>query len=337
MALDVCARALLRPGDRVAVEALGYRPAWDALRLAGAVLVPIAVDRDGLDIAALARAHARAPLRALYTTPHHQYPTTVTMSAGRRLALAALAARARLIVLEDDYDHEFHYDGHPVAPLAAADPTGQVIYIGTLSKVLAPGLRLGFAIAPPPVIAAMARWRSAMDRQGDLAMEAAVAELIGDGELERHVRKMRVLYQARRDALVAALTRQLGGAGHRDGAAWRYLAVGRGRARPRPGGVAGGRRRRAASWWRRARATPSTAPSPARCAWCSRLTPRPSSSARSRSWPRPGRALLLPDDLPGLGQGAEPGLPDLRLLGGDGVDQAIDLGLIGVGGHRPRA
>jgi GntR family transcriptional regulator/MocR family aminotransferase len=212
MALDVCARALLRPGDRVAVEALGYRPAWDALRLAGAVLVPIAVDRDGLDIAALARAHARAPLRALYTTPHHQYPTTVTMSAGRRLALAALAARARLIVLEDDYDHEFHYDGHPVAPLAAADPTGQVIYIGTLSKVLAPGLRLGFAIAPPPVIAAMARWRSAMDRQGDLAMEAAVAELIGDGELERHVRKMRVLYQARRDALVAALTRQLGGA-----------------------------------------------------------------------------------------------------------------------------
>ena len=211
MALDLCARALVRPGDRVAVEALGYRPSWQALTLAGAELVPIAVDGDGLDVAALARAHARAPIRAVYVTPHHQYPTTVTMSAARRLALAALARRHRWAIFEDDYDHEFHYDGRPVTPLAADDPDGHVVYIGTLSKVLAPGLRLGFVVAPPPVIAQLATWRGAMDRQGDQPMEAAVAELIDDGELERHMRRMRVLYQARRDALVAALAAQLDG------------------------------------------------------------------------------------------------------------------------------
>ena len=211
MALDLCARALLRPGDRVAVEALGYRPAWHALTLAGATLVPIPVDGDGLDVAALARAHARAPLRALYTTPHHQYPTTVTMSAARRLALMALARRHRWAIFEDDYDHEFHYDGRPVTPLAADDPDGHVVYVGTLSKVLAPGLRLGFVVAPPPVIATLATWRAAMDRQGDQPMEAAVAELIDDGELERHMRRMRVLYQARRDALVAGLAARLPG------------------------------------------------------------------------------------------------------------------------------
>ncbi|MBK9033800.1 MAG: PLP-dependent aminotransferase family protein [Myxococcales bacterium] len=211
MALDLCARALLRPGDRVAVEALGYRPAWHALILAGAELVPIAVDGDGLDVDALAAAHARAPIRAVYTTPHHQYPTTVTMSAARRLALAALARRHRWVVLEDDYDHEFHYDGRPVTPLAADDPDGHVVYIGTLSKVLAPGLRLGFVVAPPPVIALLACWRGAMDRQGDQPMEAAVAELIDDGELERHMRRMRVTYQTRRDALVAAIEAQLAG------------------------------------------------------------------------------------------------------------------------------
>ncbi len=212
MAIDLCARGLLAPGDRVAVEALGYRPAWDALRLAGAVLVPVAVDGGGLDVAALGRLAARRGLRAVYLTSHHQYPTTVTLGAARRLELATLARRHRLLVLEDDYDHEFHYEGRSVPPLAAADVGGHVVYLGTLSKILAPGLRLGFVIAPPPVIARLAALRAAMDRQGDRPMEAAVAELIEDGELERHVRRMRTTYLARRDALVAHLRARLGSA-----------------------------------------------------------------------------------------------------------------------------
>lgn len=212
MAIDLIARGLLDRGDRVAVEALGYRPSWDALRLAGAELVPVAVDGGGLDVAALARLAARRKLRAVYLTSHHQYPTTVTLGAARRLELAALARRHRLLIIEDDYDHEFHYEGRPVPPLAADDDGGHVVYVGTLSKILAPGLRLGFLVAPPPVVARLGALRAAMDRQGDRPMEAAVAELIEDGELERHVRRMRTTYLARRDALVRHLRERLGGA-----------------------------------------------------------------------------------------------------------------------------
>lgn len=139
MALDLLARSLLKPGDMVAVEAFGYRPAWDALRLAGAELHPILVDEKGLDVDGLQRLLRQTPVRAVYVTPHHQYPTTVTLSPQRRQQLLALAQRHRFVIIEDDYDHEFHYDGRPVLPLASADEAGVVASLGTLSKVLAPG------------------------------------------------------------------------------------------------------------------------------------------------------------------------------------------------------
>ena len=116
-------------------------------------------------------------LRAVYVTPHHQYPTTVTLKAARRLALLALARAKRIAIIEDDYDHEFHYDGRPVLPLASADHGGLVVYIGTLSKVLAPGLRIGYIVAPPPLLRSVAAIRSLLDIQGDLATEAAIATL----------------------------------------------------------------------------------------------------------------------------------------------------------------
>ncbi|MFZ5439994.1 MAG: PLP-dependent aminotransferase family protein [Myxococcota bacterium] len=210
MALDLLARAVLRPGEVVAVEALGYQPAWEALRLAGARLVPLRVDEEGLDVEALAKLVARRKVRAVYVTPHHQYPTTVTMSAARRLALLALAKRHGLLVIEDDYDHEFHYEGRPVLPLASADDAGVVASIGTLSKVLAPGLRLGFVVAPTALAERLVRLRAVMDRQGDHPMEATVAELLEDGDLQRHVRKMRTVYRARRDLLLALLAARLG-------------------------------------------------------------------------------------------------------------------------------
>jgi GntR family transcriptional regulator/MocR family aminotransferase len=212
MALALAGRALLAPGAGVAVEALGYRPAWEALRLAGARVAPVPLDERGLDVEALARKVEREGVRAVYLTPHHQYPTTVTLSPGRRLALLELARRARLLVLEDDYDAEFHYEGRPVAPLASADGCGSVIYVGTLSKVLAPGLRVGFLAGPPDAIARAAAFRQFLDGQGDLAVEAAVAELFEEGEAQRHVWRTRRAYAARREALAAALRAELGGA-----------------------------------------------------------------------------------------------------------------------------
>jgi GntR family transcriptional regulator / MocR family aminotransferase len=211
MSIDLIARALVRKGQTVVIEELGYRPAWSALERAGAVLAPVRVDAGGLDTGQLARLCARRAVRAVYVTPHHHYPTTVAMAPSRRLELLELAARHRFAVIEDDYDHEFHYDGRPILPLASADAAGVVIYVGTLSKILAPGLRLGFTVAPPALIERLAVERFLVDRQGDRVLEAAVAELLEDGELPQHVRRMRGVYLERRDALVASLRRRLGG------------------------------------------------------------------------------------------------------------------------------
>jgi GntR family transcriptional regulator / MocR family aminotransferase len=210
MAIALVARALIRPGDVVAVEHLGYRPAWDAFRLAGARVVPIPVDAHGVSIDRIEQAHARNPLRAIYLTPHHQFPTTVTLSAARRLRLIDFAQRAHVAIVEDDYDHEFHYDGRPIAPLASADPSSLVIYIGSLSKVLAPALRIGYVVAAAPIIERIAAHRSVVDTQGDQVLESALAELLEEGEIQRHVWRVRREYAVRRDCLVELLQKSLG-------------------------------------------------------------------------------------------------------------------------------
>lgn len=212
MALELAARTLLAPGEVVAIEHLGYRSAWRVFQQYGATLAPVAVDADGLDVEALERLAGRCALRAVYLTPHHQYPTTVTLSAGRRIALLELARRKRFAVIEDDYDHEFHYEGRPVLPMASADSAGVVLYIGTLAKVLAPGVRLGYLIAPRPLLREMVAHRACIDRQGGHALECAVAELFEQEEIQRHARRARRIYHARRDFLVHALRRDLGSA-----------------------------------------------------------------------------------------------------------------------------
>jgi GntR family transcriptional regulator / MocR family aminotransferase len=211
-ALTVIAHALLRPGDVVAVENPGYNRAWQVLALTGARVIPIPVDAHGLSIHHLAAAADRQTIRAVFVTPHHQFPTTVTLSPSRRRALLDLAQRHRFAIIEDDYDHEFHFDGRPILPLASADTAGSVVYIGTLSKTLAPGFRLGYIAAPRRVIAHLTQYRALLDTQGDGALESAVAELIEDGDVQRHVRKSRRIYRARRDAMVALLRKQLGDA-----------------------------------------------------------------------------------------------------------------------------
>jgi len=207
--LYLAARALIRPGDVVAVEELGYAPAWRALELAGATLVPIPIDDDGLDVDALDALCAARAVRAVYTTPHHQYPSTVVLSPARRARLLELARRRRMIVLEDDYDFDFHYAGRPVLPLAAADRHGVVVYFGTLSKCLAPGLRIGYVVAPPAVARELSAYRRYVDGQGDAVLEQAIASLLEDGEVQRHTRRALLMYRRRRDALCEALHRRL--------------------------------------------------------------------------------------------------------------------------------
>jgi len=207
--LYLAARALIRAGDVVAVEELGYSPAWRVLELAGATLVPIPVDDEGLDVDALDALSAARHVRAVYLTPHHQYPTTVTLSPERRTRLLELARKRRMIVLEDDYDFDFHYDGRPVLPLAASDRHGVVVYFGTMSKCLAPGLRVGYVVAPPAVARHLAAYRRFVDGQGDAVLEHAIATLLEDGEIQRHTRRALAVYKRRRDALCEALSRRL--------------------------------------------------------------------------------------------------------------------------------
>jgi GntR family transcriptional regulator/MocR family aminotransferase len=211
-ALAVIAHALLRPGDVVAVEDPGYRRAWQVLSMTGARLVQVPVDAQGLSTDELSRAAETQRLRAVFVTPHHQFPTTVTLSAQRRVRLLELARQHRFAIIEDDFDHEFHYEGRPILPLASADASGTVIYVGSLSKTLAPGLRLGYIAAPPDVIAHMTHYRALLDTQGDRVLESAVAELLEDGEVQRHVRRVQRIYHVRRDATAALLRSELGDA-----------------------------------------------------------------------------------------------------------------------------
>ena len=211
-AIDLVARTLIAPGDVVAVEAYGYPPAWNVLRLAGARLVPVALDADGLDVGALETLLGQQRIRAVFLTPHHQFPTTSVMSPRRRARLAELALAHRFAIIEDDYDHEFHYAGKPVLPIAAGPGRANCVYIGSLANLLAPGISSGFVVAPPPVFERLYRLRAASDARSDTAMEFAIAELFEDGELLRHTRRVRRLYAQRRDVLAAALKHHLGSA-----------------------------------------------------------------------------------------------------------------------------
>ena len=207
-ALAITARVLLEPGDRVWVEEPGYGGARDALMMAGARLVPVPVDDEGLDVAAGVAEGGKA--RAAYVTPSHQYPLGVTMSASRRLQLLAWARRNGSWIIEDDYDSEYRYQSLPVAALQGLDHDGRVVYIGTFSKVLFPALRLGYLVVPPDLVDRFAAVREAMDVFPPSLPQAVFADFIEHGHFARHIRRVRSLYRERRAALVEALDRELG-------------------------------------------------------------------------------------------------------------------------------
>lgn len=205
MAIFLTARILTGPGDTVVMETLSYPPARESFRSAGASVVAVGQDAHGMRVDELERICRRQRVRAIYITPHHQFPTTVVLPPERRLRLFALAAQFGFAIVEDDYDHEFHFAHQPMLPLASADPDGRVVYIGSLSKLLSPSLRLGYLAGPTAFISRAAAEIMLIDRQGDPATEAAVAELIGLGEVHRHTRKVLKLYAERRQLMAQLL------------------------------------------------------------------------------------------------------------------------------------
>ncbi|MGA7461845.1 MAG: PLP-dependent aminotransferase family protein [Candidatus Korobacteraceae bacterium] len=207
-ALELTARVLLDAGDSAWVEEPGYWLTKEVLTALGCKLVPVPVDREGLDVAQGIRRCGKA--RAAYITPSHQFPLGVTMSAARRLQLLDWAERAGSWIVEDDYDSEYRYDSMPIASLQGLDRNDRVIYIGTFSKTLFPGLRLGYLVIPEDLIERFAAVRNAMDLGSPYLYQTVLADFIVQGHFARHIRRMRQLYNERRLALVESLRKHFG-------------------------------------------------------------------------------------------------------------------------------
>jgi GntR family transcriptional regulator / MocR family aminotransferase len=201
-ALDLCARILLDPGDSVWMEDPGYRGARAAFRAAGAEIISVGLDAEGLSWKSVPA--YRSP-RLIYVTPSHQFPLGITMSLSRRLELLEMANRQNVWILEDDYDSEFRYDGRPLAALQGLDQNERVVYMGTFSKVMFPGLRLGYLVVPDDLSRTFAKAKALLDRHSPILEQAALAEFIVSGKFERHIREMRKLYARRQKAMIAAV------------------------------------------------------------------------------------------------------------------------------------
>ncbi len=255
-ALDLLARALVDPNDAVWLEEPGYLGARAAFSGAGAEIIPVPVDEQGID-----PRKARSAPAMIYVTPSHQYPTGRLMPLARRLELLDCAERHDAYVLEDDFDSEFQFQGRPVAALQGLDTQGRVLYVGTFSKVLQPGIRVGYAVLPQPLVEPVARVQRNTGQIVPAAVQLALASFIEEGHLRAHIRRMCALYHERQDELVSALEESCGGsvtverpaggmqliaglpAGRDDAAVVRELAARRVMARPLSGFYLGEPRR----------------------------------------------------------------------------------------------
>lgn len=207
-AARLAATVLLGPGERVAMEEPGSPLIRAALAAEGAEVVPIPVDEEGISVAALQRRAGR--VRAVYVTPAHQYPLGTSMTAARRLALLDWAQRAGAWLLEDDYDSEYRYVSRPLGALQGMDAHERVIYIGTFSKVLFPALRIGYLVVPFALRQGFVDARETFDLFSPTLYQLALADFLREGHFARHLRRMRALYRARRDALLTGLARHCG-------------------------------------------------------------------------------------------------------------------------------
>jgi GntR family transcriptional regulator / MocR family aminotransferase len=206
--LEITARVLLDPENRVWMEEPGYNFARSIFAFIGCRVVPVPVDTEGLNVAAGMKQCREA--RAGLVTPSHQYPLGVTMSASRRLQLLDWAERYGSWIIEDDYDSEYRYESMPVTSLQGLDRNSRVVYIGTFSKVLFPSLRLGYVVIPADLVERFLAVRFAMDISPATFHQAVLADFIREGDFSRHIRRMRLVYAERRSALIENIRNELG-------------------------------------------------------------------------------------------------------------------------------
>jgi GntR family transcriptional regulator/MocR family aminotransferase len=209
MALYLVAQVLLSKGDIVIAADPGYPGANQVFEHSGAEMALVPIDEHGIDLEAVEAICKKKKVKLLYVIPHHHRPTTVTLSSDRRMQLLDLARKYRFAILEDDYDYDFHYSSSPILPLASADEYGSVIYVGSFCKTIAPGIRIGFAVAPQNLIVQLKRLRRMIDRQGEQLLEEAMANLLKNGDVGRHLKKSNKIYHERRDLLCKLLNEQL--------------------------------------------------------------------------------------------------------------------------------
>jgi GntR family transcriptional regulator / MocR family aminotransferase len=205
-ALSLIANLLVDQAECIAIEDPGYHGAKSAFAAAGIALFPIPVDAQGLQVGELRN---RNNVRAVYVTPSHQYPMGVSLSLKRRLALIDWAQRNRGWIIEDDYDSEYRYDGRPLSSIQGLDAKEHVLYTGTFSKVLFPSLRLAYLVLPETLVPAFVTARTLMDGQSSLINQIVLSQFIADGHFTAHIRRMRQLYRARRDAFLKSFDKHL--------------------------------------------------------------------------------------------------------------------------------
>lgn len=209
MGIFLTAQLLIKKGDHVIVGETNYKSADISFQHAGATLLRVPVDENGLDTKAIEKLCQIHSIKAVYTTSHHHHPTTVTLSAERRIHLLNLAQQYNFAILEDDYDYDFHYNHAPILPLASHDNHGNVIYIGSVCKTVAPVFRVGYLVATKEFVDTCARFRGAIDRQGDSILELTFAHYIKNGDLDRHIKKLIKIYKFRRDLFCSLLEKEL--------------------------------------------------------------------------------------------------------------------------------
>ncbi len=210
MALYLASRLLFESNSYVIVGETNYVAADLTFGYVGAQLLRVPVDENGLNTDAVESLCKKYQIKALYCTSHHHHPTTATLSAKRRMHLLNLARNYNFAIIEDDYDYDFHYDHAPILPLASHDQNGNVIYVGSVCKTVAPVYRVGYLIAPKTFVDQCAKLRRIVDRQGDSLLEATFANFIKNGDLDRHIRKVLKIYADRRTIFCDLLKKNLG-------------------------------------------------------------------------------------------------------------------------------